>query len=102
MTMAHADLRCETCDEIVEHELHYAGRILESVRCCRCGTHMELAQSALLPAYVHDLEQRLASKPRRLAHRAVRDPIGFSRNLPRAVLRQPLKFLREFKALWRR
>ena len=102
MNTAHADLRCETCDDVTEHELHYAGRILESVRCTRCGTHMELAQNALFPAYVHDLEQRVASKPRRLAHRAARDPLGFARTLPAAILRQPLKFVREFRSLWRR
>lgn len=102
MNIAHADLLCETCDEVTEHELHYAGRILESVRCTRCGRHMELSQKALLPAYVHDLEQRVASKPRRLVHRAVRDPQAFLRGLPTAVLRQPVKFLREFRSLFRR
>lgn len=102
MNIAHADLLCETCDQVTEHELHYAGRILESVRCTRCGRHMELSQSALLPAYVHDLEQRVASKPRRLVHRAARDPGAFLKGLPAAVLRQPLKFLREFRSLWRR
>ncbi|MFN8193167.1 MAG: hypothetical protein U0R80_02685 [Nocardioidaceae bacterium] len=102
MNIAHADLLCETCDEVTEHELHYAGRILESVRCTRCGSHMELSQSALLPAYVHDLEQRVVSKPRRLAHRASRDPRAFLAGLPKAVLRQPAKFLREFRGLFRR
>lgn len=102
MSTAMAELKCETCDEVTEHELHYAGRLLESVRCTRCGTHMELSQRALLPAYAHDLEQRVASKPRRLVHRAIRDPKGFARGLPAALLRQPVKFLREFWSLVRR
>ncbi len=102
MSVAHAALACETCDRVTEHELHYAGRLLESVRCTRCGSHLELSQRALLPAYVHDLEQRVTSKPRRLWHRAARDPRRFVRGLPAAVARQPGKFLREFWELLRR
>lgn len=102
MSIEHADLACESCNLVTEHELHYAGRLLESVRCTHCGTHMELSHRALLPAYLHDLEQRVASKPRRLLHRAARDPWAFARGLPGAVLRQPAKFLREFWSLVRR
>ncbi len=102
MSEVHADLACETCNDVTEHELHYAGRLLESVRCTRCGTHMELSQRVLLPAYAHDLEQRIVSKPRRLWHRASRDPKTFVRTLPGALLRQPVKFVREFWSLVRR
>ncbi len=102
MSDARAELACETCERVTEHELHYAGRLLESVRCTECGSHLELSQRALLPAYVHDLEQRVTSKPRRLVHRAARDPRGFWTGLPRALARQPGKFLREFWALVRR
>ena len=42
------------------------------------------------------------SKPRRMWHRASRDPVGYLRQLPAAVLRQPKKFLREFWSLVRR
>ncbi len=103
--MSHAefaDLLCERCERVTEHELHYAGRLLESVRCTTCGHHIAMTQRALVPAYLHDLEQRLASKPQRLYHRAVRDPRGFLTTLPRAVLRQPVKFAREFWSLVRR
>ena len=58
MSTEYAELRCETCDDVTDHELHYAGRLLESVRCTRCGSHLELSQRALLPAYAFDLEQR--------------------------------------------
>lgn len=102
MTVEHAALACERCDLVTEHELHYAGRLLESVRCTRCGHQLAMTQRALLPAYLHDLEHRLASKPQRLYHRAARDPRGFFSTLPRAVLRQPAKFLREFWSLVRR
>ncbi len=102
MNTAHAELVCETCDQVTDHELHYAGRLLESVRCTRCGSHMELSQRALLPAYVHDLEQRVASKPRRLWHRAARERGHFLRGLPRAIVRQPRKFLEELRTIVRR
>lgn len=102
MSAEYADLRCDHCDEVTAHEFHYAGRLLESVRCTRCGTHLELSHRALLPAYALDLEQRLVSKPRRMWHRAARDPRGFLVGLPGAVLRQPVKFLRELRELARR
>ncbi|MGD9961676.1 hypothetical protein [Nocardioides sp.] len=102
MSVEHADLRCETCDDVTDHELHYAGRLLESVRCTRCGSHLEVSQRALLPAYAMDLEKRIVSKPRRMWHRASRDPLGYARQLPAAVLRQPKKFVQEFWSLLRR
>jgi hypothetical protein len=97
--MEIAELTCETCDRVTEHELHYAGRLLESVKCTRCGVHMELAPRTLVPAYVHDLEQRVVSKPGRMLHRAMSDPLAYVLGLPRAVLRQPMKFWREFRAV---
>jgi len=102
MTVEFAELRCERCDLVTEHELHYAGRLLESVRCTRCGHQIAMTQRALVPAYLHDLEQRVASKPQRLYHRALRDPRGFFTTLPRAVLRQPGKLARELWSLVRR
>ena len=97
-----AELYCEVCDQLTDHELHYTGRLLDSVRCTRCGTHVELSSRALIPAYALDLEQRLTSKPRRMLRRIARDPAGYLRQLPRAVLRQPRKFLSEFRGLLRR
>lgn len=102
MSARHAELRCERCRRVTDHELRYAGRLLEFVRCTVCGSQVELSQRALLPAYVADLEQRVASKPERMLRRAARDPIVFFLHLPRAVARQPAKFLREFWELVRR
>ncbi|MGZ4447325.1 MAG: hypothetical protein ACXVWZ_03790 [Nocardioides sp.] len=102
MSVNEADLHCEVCGRVTDHEFHYVGRLLESVRCTVCGTHLELSQRALIPAYATDLEQRLASKPRRVARRIARDPAGYLAQLPAAVLRQPAKFLREFRSLLRR
>lgn len=102
MSVSDADLFCETCGRVTEHEFHYVGRLLESVRCTVCGAHLELSHRALIPAYATDLEQRLASKPRRMARRAARDPAGFLRQLPAAILRQPMKFVRELGSLIRR
>ncbi len=102
MSVEYAELHCETCEQVTDHELHYAGRLLESVRCTRCGSHLELSQRALLPAYARDLESRIVSKPGRMLRRAARDPLGFARQLPGAILRQPKKFVREFWSLIRR
>jgi hypothetical protein len=101
MNPQHADLECEVCQEMTEHELRYAGRLLESVRCTRCGTHTEVPGHVLLPAYVHDLEQRVASKPTRILRRMARHRWSYVRSLPAAVVRQPGKFLREFRELFR-
>ena len=62
MSIEHADLLCERCDRVTEHELHYAGRLLESVRCTRCGHQLSMTHRALVPAYLHDLEQRVAQQ----------------------------------------
>ena len=102
MSVEHAELHCETCDLDTVHELHYAGRLLESTRCTRCGSHLEVSQRAMLPAYAHDLEQRIVSKPRRMWRRARRDPWGYLTSLPAAVLRQPAKFWRELREVLRR
>ena len=102
MGTSDAELHCEVCNQLTDHELHYTGRLLDSVRCTRCGTHVELSSRALIPAYALDLEQRLLSKPRRMMRRMARDPAGYLRQLPGAVLRQPRKFIDEFRALLRR
>lgn len=102
MTVEFSDLSCERCDLVTEHELHYAGRLLESVRCTRCGHRMVLSHQALLPAYLHDLEHRVVSKPQRMWRRAAQDPLGFLAGLPGAVVRQPPKFARELWSLVRR
>ncbi|WP_210650092.1 hypothetical protein [Nocardioides sp. SYSU D00065] len=102
MSTTEAELHCEVCNQLTDHELHYTGRLLDSVRCTRCGTHVELSSRALIPAYAMDLEHRLVSKPRRMMRRIARDPVGYLRQLPGSALRQPRKFLNEFRELLRR
>ena len=102
MSVEHSELACEHCEQVTEHELHYAGRLLESVRCTRCGHRIVLSHQALLPAYLHDLEHRVVSKPQRMWRRAAQDPRGFLAGLPGAVVRQPPKFVRELWSLVRR
>ena len=99
--MEYAELRSENCGEVADHELSNVGRLLESTRCTNCGHHIELTPRSRVPAYVRDLEQRLASKPRRMLRRAARDPLGYARQLPGAIIRQPAKFLRELRELLR-
>src|SRR6059036_3704728 len=97
MDVELTQLMCESCGDVTEHELHYAGRLLESIRCTRCGQRIEVTSRALLPAYLQDLAQRLTTKPSRLLRRSRQDPRAFLRSLPRAFARQPAKLARE---LW--
>jgi len=96
-----AELHCETCDQVTEHELHYTGRLLESVRCTVCGAHLDVPARDMLGSYLADLEHRVASKPGRMVRRAGRDPLGFVLQLPAAIARQPGKFLRELRSIFR-
>jgi hypothetical protein len=101
MSVELAELHCETCDRDTEHELHYSGRLLESTRCTVCGAHLDVPARDMLPAYLADLEQRVVSKPRRMAARVGKDPLGFARQLPGAIARQPRKFLGELRSIFR-
>lgn len=98
----YADLTCAACGQTAEHELRYVGRLLDTTTCSYCGHVVQVTPRSLLPAYLHDLEQRVSSKPARLYRRARRDPIGFARGLPRALARQPFKLASELWSLVRR
>lgn len=102
MSVEFADLHCEQCDRVTEHELHYTGRLLELARCTVCSAHLDVPPRDLLPAYLADLEQRVASKPLRMARRARRDPVGFARQLPASIARQPRKIAGEVLSIFRR
>lgn len=97
----YADLACEECQRVTEHEFRYAGRLLEGARCTECGNGIEMTSRALVPAYLHDLEQRISSKPFRLMVRLRQDPHRFLRRLLPAIARQPRKLLRELRELLR-
>ncbi len=101
METEHGELTCTACGVTGEHELHYVGRLLHTTTCTTCGHVVEVPAESLLPAYLHDLEHRVASKPVRLARRARQDPVRFVRSLPRAVLRQPVKLTGELWSLVR-
>lgn len=95
------ELMCATCGQATEQEVTYAGRLMISVRCLTCGTEVHVHRDTLPDDYVADLRQRFASKPRRLAHRIRRHPLHFMVSLPRAVLRQPVKLLVEYRTVQR-
>ncbi len=97
MDVEYAELRCGACGRTCEHELRHVGRLLHSTACTACQHVVEVPARPLLRAYIHDLEQRVTSKPGRLARRARRDPRRFVRELPTALLRQPVKLTGE---LW--
>lgn len=97
-----ADLTCTRCGTETEHELVYVGRLLHSTMCLRCGYQIRHEQRDLMASYLRDLEHRVWTKPRRLARRAVKDPVGFARELPGALVRQPRKLLDELFTLMRK
>ena len=102
MSTEHAELACESCEEVTDHEVRYAGRLLEWTRCTVCGNQVEVTPRVMLPAYARDLERRVASKPRRMWRRWRRDPVGYTKGLPTAIARQPVKLAREVWGLTRR
>ena len=103
MSVEHADLHCETCDRVTEHELHYAGRLLESTRCTICGTHLDVPSSATCcrrtsPTWSSGWSasrRGCCGGPRATGRRS-------SVGLPRAIARQPAKFLEELRSIFRR
>ena len=95
-------LTCSECAQESEHELTYVGRLLHSTRCRQCGHLVRHEQRDLLVAYLHDLEHRVVSKPRRMWRRALHGPVTFARGLPRAVARQPGKLASDLWTIWRR
>lgn len=97
MTMAdrsRAELDCLRCGQQTEHELAYAGRLLVTVRCTRCGHAIE---RDLRRRWVGDLGSRVASKPFRMARRLRRHPVAFIASLPLSALAKPLRVLDELR-----
>ena len=92
-------LQCSMCGRECEHEVHYAGRILANAKCTACGTVMRQNAVDLRKAYVKDLEHRVTTKPWRIVQRILREPTYLFGGLPRAIKRQPRKFLKEAKEL---
>jgi hypothetical protein len=90
-----AQLRCTSCGLETEHTLRYAGRLLVSSECGNCGATWHHPEADLRHAYLHDLESRVWSKPRRWGNRLRRHPVETLVALPAAILSQPIKFARE-------
>jgi hypothetical protein len=90
-----AQLRCTSCGLETEHTLRYAGRLLVSTECSNCGATWHHLEPDLRHAYLHDLESRLWSKPRRWVGRLRRHPVATLVALPGAVVSQPIKIARE-------
>jgi hypothetical protein len=95
----HALLTCVSCGEESEHALTYAGRLLVSTECLSCGFTWHHSDHDLRSAYLHDLESRIVSKPRRWLDRLRREPLKTALALPSALARQPGKFIREIRTV---
>jgi hypothetical protein len=99
MTTRTATLTCGNCGREGTHELTYAGRILASTECRACGYTMRHLRDDLGSAYLHDIEQRIASKPYRMLRRLRRHPVKFILRLPVAVVGKPRKLIDEVRPL---
>jgi hypothetical protein len=92
--LTHTELRCVRCGVPTEHELAYAGRLLVTSRCLRCG---EQIARDVRRRYVADLGGRIRSKPRRIVRRLRRHPVGFTATLPRTAALKPFRVLDEVR-----
>jgi hypothetical protein len=99
MTTRTVILTCGNCGREGTHELIYAGRILASTQCRACGYTLRHPRDDLGPAYLHDVEQRIVSKPYRMLRRLRRHPVKFVLDLPGAVVEKPRKLLDEVRPL---
>jgi hypothetical protein len=99
MTTRTATLTCGNCGREGAHKLTYAGRILASTQCRACGCTIRHPRDDLGSAYLHDIEQRIASKPYRMLRRLRRHPVRFVLGLPVAVAEKPRKLIAEVRPL---
>ena len=90
-------LTCNNCGLEAVHELDYAGRILVRSVCTNCGYVTRRRDDDLWDAYLHDIEQRVASKPFRMWRRFRRHPLEYGLGLPASVLAKPLRICRELR-----
>ncbi|MHB1614391.1 MAG: hypothetical protein ACYCXA_05745 [Actinomycetes bacterium] len=95
-------LTCSQCGEFTAHTVVYAGRLLVSSECSRCGYIIRRESHELRSDYVRDLEQRVASKPHRMWLRLVEHPIRYAARLPTSVLTKPIRMSDELKSFLRR
>lgn len=90
-------LTCENCGREAIHELEYAGRILVRSTCTNCGHETQRREDDLWNRYIHDIEQRVVSKPLRMWKRFRHHPVEYGLGLPASVLAKPLRMYRELR-----
>ena len=95
--VTRAELACLRCGTTTEHELAYAGRLLVTSRCTRCGAVIE---RDVRRRYADDLWSRVVTKPRRMVRRLRRHPLTFTASLPRTTAAKPLRVLDELRLVW--
>jgi hypothetical protein len=90
-------LTCRNCGRDAAHELQYAGRLLVCSVCTSCGYVARRDDGDLWNAYIHDVEQRLASKPLRMWKRFRRHPVQYGCGLTASVLAKPVRVYQELR-----
>lgn len=96
--LQRAVLTCSWCAADTVHEVRYLGRLLAGIRCTGCDLEIRDADPG---RYLKDLQHRLATKPRRMLRRLIRNPGEFVRTQPSAIVTKPLKMAREMLAVAR-
>lgn len=94
MAVQESFLRCTVCDRDAEHVVVYAGRFVTQIVCVHCGAVTRLDVSE---AYLPDLADRIATKPRRMAGVFRDTPTASVTSLPGRVFSKPLRMLGEVR-----
>jgi hypothetical protein len=92
-------LTCSRCGLESLHRVSYVGPILMEVACASCGLITRNTHDEIYHAYLHELESRVRSKPRRVLRAATRSPREFTLHLPYSLLTKPYRLGEELASL---
>lgn len=92
-------LVCTQCNCAEVHQFRYAGRLLSSCQCTRCGYRISKSATGLRRAYLRDATHRIITKPARMWRRTTRDPHYYVLGLPGSFFAKPARLKAEWRAL---
>lgn len=85
---------CPECEEQTLHQLHYADDVLHEITCTRCG-RARYGHHHPIGGYLHELQRRIATKPRRMYGEISTVPARVC-TLPARIISKPARVVREF------
>lgn len=95
MTRFEVSLFCPECEEETLHEVTYAGKYLQLIRCTACDRSLEVRKDALVGQYLADLYKRISTKPSRISEEMRQDLWKFVLSFPKRAATKPVRILRE-------